>query len=217
VIVLGGRGKSFSAGADLEWMKRAANYDHGRNIEDAQALARMLRTLADSRLATVARVHGTALGGGAGLVSACDFAVATRRAVFGFSEVKLGIIPAVVSPHVIEKIGPARARELFVLGERFDADRAAAIGLISRVVEDEAALDLAIKELVAQIKTSSPGGVNTAKDLVRVVLRGFDDPVRLDQETARWIARARATAEGREGISAFLEKRKPSWVLEPPT
>lgn len=215
VVVLAGRGKSFSAGADLEWMKRAAGYDEARSIEDAGALAKMLRTLSDSNLPTIARVHGAALGGGAGLVAACDIAIASEKAVFGFSEVKLGIIPAVISPHVIQKIGPAKARELFILGERFDAARAHELGLVSRVVADEAALDVAVAETIAQLKTSSPAAINSAKDLVRVVLRGFDEPVKLDQETARWIARARASSDGREGITAFLEKRKPSWVPQP--
>lgn len=213
-LVLGGRGKSFSAGADLEWMKRAASFDEARNLEDAGALARMLRALAASRLPTIARVQGAALGGGAGLVCACDIAIASRRAMFGFSEVKLGIIPAVISPHVVRKLGPARSQELFILGERFDAETAQRYGMVSRVVEDEPALDKAIDETLAQLRTSSPAAINNAKDLVRVVERLIDDPVHMDQETARWIARARQAPDGREGITAFLEKRKPRWVNE---
>jgi methylglutaconyl-CoA hydratase len=211
-IVLGGRGKSFSAGADLEWMKRAAAFDEARNLADAGALARMLRALASSRLPTIARVQGAALGGGAGLVCACDIAIASRRALFGFSEVKLGIIPAVISPHVIRKLGAARAQELFILGERFDAEAALRFGMVSRVVEDEPALDKAVEETLAQLRTSSPAALASAKDLVRVVTRSLDDPVHVDQETARWIAKARQSADGKEGIGAFLEKRKPRWA-----
>jgi methylglutaconyl-CoA hydratase len=211
-IVLGGRGKSFSAGADLEWMKRAAAFDEARNLEDAGALAHMLRLLAASRLPTIARVQGAALGGGAGLVCACDIAIASKRAVFGFSEVKLGIIPAVISPHVVRKIGSARAQELFIMGERFDADTASRYGMVSQVVEDEPALDAAVESTLEKLHTSSPVAVNNAKDLVRVVERMLDDPQRVDQETARWIARARQAPDGREGIAAFLEKRKPRWA-----
>src|SRR5579872_699812 len=211
-IVLGGRGKSFSAGADLEWMKRAATFDDARNIEDAGNLARMLRSLAASRLPTIARVQGAALGGGCGLACACDIALASKKAVFGFSEVKLGIIPAVISPHVVRKIGAARAQELFILGERFDAEAALRFGMVSRVVEDEAALDQAVEETLEKLRTSSPVAINNAKDLVRVVERLLDDPVHVDQETARWIARARQAPDGREGIAAFLEKRKPKWA-----
>jgi methylglutaconyl-CoA hydratase len=216
VLVLGGRGKSFSAGADLEWMKRAAGYDETKNQEDARALAKMLRALADSRLPTIARVHGAALGGGAGLACACDIALASKKAVFGFSEVKLGIIPAVISPHVVRKIGAARAQELFILGERFDADRAQSYGLVSRVLADDAALDAAVAETVAQLKTSGPGALHMAKNLVRMIEHADGEPPeKLDQETARWIARARSAPEGREGIAAFLEKRKPAWATEP--
>ena len=211
-LVLGGRGKSFSAGADLEWMKRAASYDEAKNLEDAANLARMLRALAASRLPTIARVQGAALGGGAGLVCACDIAIASKKAVFGFSEVKLGIIPAVISPHVVRRLGPARSQELFILGERFDADAAYRFGMVARVVEDEPALDKAVEEMLAQLRSSSPAAINNAKDLVRVVERFEGDPLRVDQETARWIARARQTPDGKEGIAAFLEKRKPRWV-----
>lgn len=210
VVVLGGRGKSFSAGADLGWMKRAAGYDEARNREDARALAHMLRTIAECPLATVARVNGAALGGGAGLVAACDFAFAQKEAIFGFSEVKLGIIPAAISPHVVAKIGPARARELFVTGERFDAKRAASIGLVTKVVAGEKALDKAVEETVQKILTSGPKAVAAAKDLVRFVTHE-PDARKVDEGTASRIAERRASDEGREGIAAFLEKRKPAW------
>src|SRR5262249_40149042 len=149
--------------------------DEEKNVQDAGGLARMLRVLASSPKPTIARVQGAALGGGVGLVAACDLAIAAKRATVGFSEVKLGIIPAVISPHVIRKIGPARARELFVLGERFDSERALALGLLSKVVEDEKALDAAIAETVASLRTSAPGAVAAAKELVDLVVQKLDE------------------------------------------
>lgn len=210
VVLLGGRGKSFSAGADLAWMKRAAASDEAKNLADANALAHMLRTIAESPLVTIARVNGAAIGGGAGLVAACDFAFAKKEAVFGFSEVKLGIIPAAISPHVVAKIGAARARQLFVTGERFDAKKAAAIGLIAKVVTSDKSLDKAIEDTVDQVLTSGPKAVAAAKDLVRFVTHE-PDARKVDAETAKRIAERRASDEGREGIAAFLEKRSPSW------
>jgi len=209
-IVLGGRGRSFSAGADLGWMKRAADWTAAENEADAAKLAAMLRRLAEAPQATIARVQGAALGGGLGLVAACDVAVGLERAKFGFSEVKLGIVPAVIAPHVVEKIGPGRARALFVTGRRFDARTAERVGLLERVVPDEAALDAAVEEVLAEVLTSSPGAVAAAKQLVRDVLtvpRG-----EVDAHTARLIAERRASDDGREGIAAFLEKREPSWA-----
>lgn len=210
VIVLGGRGRSFSAGADLAWMKRAATWTAEQNSADAARLAAMLRALAGSPKVTVARVQGAAVGGGMGLVAACDIALATTRARFGLSEVKLGLIPAVISPHVIEKIGVGRARALFVTGERFDAAFAERIGLVTRVVEDDEALDLAIEQVIAEVRTSGPDAVRAAKELVRVVPTLPEDQV--DAWTAEQIAQRRATPEAREGMSAFLEKRTPPWA-----
>lgn len=212
VIVLGGRGRSFSAGADLGWMKRAATWTTEQNSADASRLADMLRALARSPKVTVARVHGAAVGGGMGLVAACDLAVATMRARFGLSEVKLGLIPAVISPHVIEKIGVGRARALFVTGERFDAVFAERIGLVTRVVEDDEALDLAIEQVITEVRTSGPDAVRAAKELVRVVPTLPEDQV--DAWTAEQIASRRASPEAREGMSAFLEKRPPPWVAQ---
>lgn len=210
VIVLGGRGRSFSAGADLAWMKRAATWTAEQNSADAARLAAMLRSLSASPKVTVARVQGAAVGGGMGLVAACDIAIASTRARFGLSEVKLGLIPAVISPHVIEKIGVGRARALFVTGERFDAAFAERIGLVTRVVEDDEALDLAIEQVIAEVRTSGPDAVRAAKELVRVVPTLPEDQV--DAWTAEQIAQRRATPEAREGMSAFLEKRTPPWV-----
>lgn len=211
VIVLGGRGRSFSAGADLEWMRRAATWTVEQNSADAARLAGMLRALASSPKVTVARVHGPAVGGGLGLVAACDLAFATSRARFGLSEVKLGLIPAVISPHVIGKVGPGRARALFVTGERFDAAYAERIGLVTKVVEDEEALDCAIEGVIAEVRTSGPDAVQGAKELVQVVPTLPEDQV--DAWTAEQIARRRAMSEAKEGMAAFLEKRTPSWAV----
>lgn len=211
VIVLGGRGRSFSAGADLEWMRRAAGYTAEQNSADAARLAAMLRALASSPKVTVARVQGAAVGGGMGLVAACDMAIATTRARFGLSEVKLGLIPAVISPHVIGKVGAGRARALFVTGERFDAVQAERMGLVTKVVDDEEALDLAIEQLIAEVRTSGPEAVEAAKELLRIVPTLAEDQV--DGWTAEQIARRRATPEAREGMAAFLEKRPPTWAV----
>jgi methylglutaconyl-CoA hydratase len=211
VIVLGGRGRSFSAGADLEWMKRAAGYTAEQNSADASRLAGMLRALASSPKVTVARVQGAAVGGGMGLVAACDIAIASTRARFGLSEVKLGLIPAVISPHVINKVGVGRARALFVTGERFDAVQAERMGLVNKVVEDEEALDLAIEQVITEVRTSGPEAVEAAKELLRIVPTLPEDQV--DGWTAEQIAQRRATPEAREGMAAFLEKRTPRWAV----
>jgi methylglutaconyl-CoA hydratase len=210
-IVLASEGRSFSAGADLKWMREAAG-SPGSDVKtaDVQGLAGMLRRLETSPKATVARVQGTALGGGLGLISACDVSIAVARAKFGFSEVNLGLIPAVISPHVISKIGPGHARHLFVTGARFDAVHAERMGLISKVVDDEAALDDAIKHVLHQVGTSAPGAVARAKELIRQVT-SLPTPEEVDAYTAEQIALCRSSDEGREGIAAFLEKRPPSW------
>jgi methylglutaconyl-CoA hydratase len=213
-IVIGGRGKSFSAGADLNWMRGAADYSEEDNRADAGRLAKMLRTLSSCRQVTIARVHGAALGGGLGLVVACDVSIAAERASMGFSEVKLGLLPAVISPYVIERVGPGRARELFVTGERVRAARAAELGLISQVVADEAALDAAIDALVEQVRANSPDAIAQSKELVQgVIARAGAGPDEVDAYTAEHIARARASDHGKEGLTAFLEKRPPGWAL----
>lgn len=216
VIVLGGRGKSFSAGADLNWMKSAGQTSEEENVADAGRLAGMLRRLASAPQVTIARVQGAALGGGLGLVAACDLAIAVERATFGFSEVKLGLIPAVISPHVIRKIGPGRAQALFVTGERFKGQAAFRHGLVSQVVADEEALDAALDEVLSQVLANAPEAIAKSKELVAEVTRllAAGDLSAVDSYTARAIAGRRASAEGREGISAFLEKRSPSWKLE---
>jgi methylglutaconyl-CoA hydratase len=213
VVFVRGRGGLFSAGADLDWMREAADLSEGENHEDAMAMARMLKQLYDLRPLTVALVEGGAFGGGAGLVAACDMAIATSDARFAFSEVKLGLLPATVSPYVVEAIGPRRARSLFATARGFDAAFAERIGLIDQVVADTAALEAIQADLAAQILACAPGAVGDAKALVAYVAeRPIDHGVM--EETARRIAHARVSDEGHEGIAAFLEKRKPGWAEE---
>ena len=210
VVVLAGRGKSFSAGADLNWMKRAANNGIDDNLNDARALACMLRTLAEMKKPTIARVQGAALGGGMGLASACDVAVASTKAVFATSEVKFGIIPSAISPYVLRAIGARQATRYFQSAERIDAARAREIGLVHETVEPDQ-LDAKVQEIVTALLQGGPLSQAAAKDLIRAV---DGQPVNetLVEETAHRIAHLRATPEAREGISAFLEKRSPNWM-----
>ncbi len=213
VVVLAGEGKSFSAGADLDWMRRAAGFREEENLRDAAAAAALWRAVAECPKPVVARVHGNAFGGGAGLVAASDIAVASEQAMFGFTEVRLGLVPATVAPHVVEKIGPGRALPLFLTGERFDAQKALSIGLVHQVVPD-AEMDVAVGTVVDQLLSAGPNALRWCKQLVRRV--ASEDRTRIDEYTAALIASARAGAEGREGIAAFLEKRKPLWTLPSP-
>jgi methylglutaconyl-CoA hydratase len=209
VVVLAGRGKSFSAGADLAWMKRAAGYTVEENLADAGALAAMLRTLADMKKPTVARVQGAALGGGTGLTAACDIAIASSAAVFATSEVKFGIIPSAISPYVLRAIGPRQALRYFQSAERFDAARARELGLVHEVVAPDA-LDAKVAEVVASLLQCGPKAQGAAKDLIRAVAhQPIGDAVVAD--TVQRIAHLRATQEAREGVAAFLEKRAPDW------
>ncbi len=210
VVVLAGRGKSFSAGADLNWMKRAANNGIDDNLNDARALARMLRTLAEMKKPTIARVQGAALGGGMGLASACDIAVASTKAVFATSEVKFGIIPSAISPYVLRAIGARQATRYFQSAERIDAARAREIGLVHEAVEPEQ-LDAKVLEIANALLQGGPCAQASAKDLIRAV-DGQQVNDTLVEETAHRIAHLRATPEAREGISAFLEKRSPNWM-----
>lgn len=208
-VVLAGRGKSFSAGADLAWMKRAANYTVEENLADAGALAAMLRTLANMKKPTVARVQGAALGGGTGLTAACDIAIASSAAVFATSEVKFGIIPSAISPYVLRAIGPRQALRYFQSAERFDAARARELGLVHEVVAPEA-LDAKVAEVVASLLQCGPKAQAAAKDLIRAVAhQPIGDAVVAD--TVQRIAHLRATPEAKEGVAAFLEKRTPDW------
>lgn len=207
-VVLQSEGDVFCAGADLEWMKRKANASREENLADARALAAMYASLADVPVPLLVRVQGPALGGGAGLVAVADIAIAAEEAWFGFTEVRVGIIPAVVSPYVVRRIGPARATALFTTGERLDARRAYELGLIDRVAP-RAELDAAVDATLAAILTSAPNGVRAAKRLVREVTGRRPEDVR--ERTVETIADVRATEEGREGFDAFLEKRPPRW------
>jgi methylglutaconyl-CoA hydratase len=205
-VVLAARGKSFSAGADLNWMRRMGGYSHEENIADAMALAGLLRTLDELPKPTIARVQGPAYGGGVGLVAACDIAIAAETARFALTEVKLGLIPAVISPHVLAAIGPRQARRYFVSGEVFDADEAHRIGLVHRVVGADD-LDAAVAGMLKNLAGNGRRAMAEVKQLIRAVTgRPIDEAVMRD--TAERIARARASDEGRERITAFLEKRK---------
>ncbi|HEX7045123.1 MAG TPA: enoyl-CoA hydratase/isomerase family protein [Burkholderiales bacterium] len=209
VVVLAGRGKSFSAGADLNWMKRAAQASAEDNRREARALSKMFDTLHRLPKPTIARVHGAALGGGVGLTAACDIAVASTRASFATTEVRLGIIPAVISPYVVAAIGRRAAQRYFLTAERFDAVEAHRLGLVHLVCE-EAALDATIAGLVDALLAGGPHAQAAAKELLdHVAARPIDEAVR--EDTAQRIAVVRATAEAKEGIGAFLEKRKPRW------
>jgi methylglutaconyl-CoA hydratase len=198
-VVLAGDGQSFCAGADIEWQRSAIDLSLDENAEDALRLYRMCEAIDHCPAPVVARVHGYALGGGSGLVACADIALAAPDTVFGFSEVKLGIIPAVISPFVLPKIG-AHARRYFLTGERFDADTALRIGLISEIATP---LDDAVNRVVAELLSSGPEAVREAKRLIR------DRPA--GTETAQIAARLRAGPEGQEGLRAFLDRREPGW------
>jgi methylglutaconyl-CoA hydratase len=212
VVVLAGRGKSFSAGADLNWMKRAAHNGLDDNLADARALAGMLRTLAEMNKPTIARIQGASLGGGTGLAAACDIAVASKQAVFATSEVKFGIIPAAISPYVIRAIGARQATRYFQSGERIDAARARDIGLVHETVDAEQ-LDTKVQEIAAALIHGGPLAQAAAKQLIRAVA---NQPINhsLVEDTAHRIAHLRATPEAQEGIAAFLDKRSPNWIGE---
>jgi methylglutaconyl-CoA hydratase len=209
-IVLAANGKSFSAGADLNWMKRMARYSEGENLRDAVGLADLMHTISVLPKPAIARVQGPAYGGGVGLVACCDIAVGSHAAMFSLSEVRLGLIPAVISPHVIAAIGERQARRYFLTAERFDAAEAQRIGLLHLVVE-EAQLDAAVNGVVEHLLKGGPKALAAAKDLIAAVANRPIDR-RLVEDTADRIARIRVTAEGREGITAFLEKRAPGWT-----
>jgi len=211
VVFLRGAGGTFSAGADLEWMRDAVERSEADNRDDAMQMAKMLKSLWDIPALTVALVEGGAFGGGAGLAAACDMAISTADAKFSFSEVRLGIIAATISPYVVAAIGPRNARALFATGQVFDAAHAEKIGLVSEVVADAAALDAARDAIAAQIMACGPIAVAESKRLVEDVRHRPIDEVM--EETARRIARARVSEEGQEGVRAFLEKRKPSWFV----
>ena len=209
VAVLRGEGTHFCAGADLTWMSKMVSYSHAENVRDAKAMAAMFQALDTLPIPLIGRIHGAALGGGAGLAAVCDIVVASDTAQFGFTEAKLGILPAVISPFTVAKIGPSAARELFLTGARFGAARAREIGLVHAVCP-EAAMDTTIDGYVRELLTSAPGAVSAAKALIaQVAGRTAPDVADLTAET---IARHRVGAEGQSGMRAFLDKRPAPWT-----
>ncbi len=201
VVVLSGEGESFCAGADVEWMRASIDLSYEENVQDARRLRHMLETVDACPAPVVARVHGHALGGGCGLVACADIAIAAEDTQFAFSEVKLGIVPSVISPFALGKIGPSAARRYFVTGERFDAQTALRIGLVHEVAADP---DAALKHVLDELKSAGPEATRHAKRLVLERPEGL--------ATERRIAERRASEEGQEGLKAFLEKRKPGWI-----
>lgn len=208
VAVMAGAGKVFSAGADITWMANALTYTHDENVRDANAAARMFAALDTLPVPLIGRIHGAALGGGAGLAAVCDIVIADEEAVFGFTEVKLGILPAVISPYALAKIGRSAAREFFLTGMRFGCARAREIGLVHVIVPADQ-LDAHVDLYVNEFLSAGPDAISTAKALIpRVWARGAFDAAGL---TAEAIAARRVSQEGQEGLRAFLEKRKASW------
>lgn len=212
VVVLTGKGRSFCAGADLNWMRRVKDYSYEENLAESRRLADLMYAIYTLPMPTIARVNGAAIGGGTGLLAACDVIIVAETAKFSLSEVKLGLVPAVISPYVIRRVGESRCRQLMLTGERFKADRAQRYGLVNTVVPIED-LDEAVEERVAQLLTSGPEALKTCKELLhRVPLMDFQEA---RDYTAEVIARLRISPEGQEGMAAFLDKRKPSWNRQP--
>jgi methylglutaconyl-CoA hydratase len=208
-IVLSGEGKAFCGGADIAWMRASLELGWEGNLEDARALSRMFRAIDRSAKPTIAKIHGAALGGGAGLAAVCDIAIAADDTIFGFTETKLGILPAVIAPFVLAKIGRSHARALALTGERFGARHALAIGLVHEVVPADG-LDGAVARICREFESASPSAIAAAKALFAAVEEtSYDDSLEL---TARAIAAQRTSAEGQEGLRAFLERRPAAWT-----
>ena len=209
VAVISGAGKAFCAGADLNWMSKMVSYSREENVADARAMAAMFDALDTLPIPLVGRVHGAALGGGVGLAAVCDIVVAAEDAIFGFTEAKLGILPAVISPFAIRKIGISAARELFLTASRFSAARAKEVGLVHAVVP-AAQLDVTVDDYVRELLTSAPGAIAAAKRLIKAVAgRPTGEVASL---TAEAIAEQRVSAEGQDGMRAFLQKTKAGWL-----
>lgn len=210
VVVLAAEGRSFSAGGDLAWMQRMADFDHAHNVEDARALANMLQALKTLPQPTIARVQGAAFGGAVGLIACCDIAIAVASARFGLTETRIGLIPATIGPHVIEALGPRWARRLFLTAERFDATLAQEIGLVHELCPPED-LDIRIEACLADLLANSPRALRAAKQLCADLLyKSVDEGVLSD--TSERIADLRVSTEGQEGLRSFLEKRSPAWT-----
>lgn len=211
VIVLTGEGKSFCAGADLNWMRKVKDYSYEKNLEEALALAKLFYLIYTMPLPVIGRINGAAIGGGTGFVAVCDIAIAAESAKFSFSEVKIGVVPACIGPYVIRKIGEGKAREFFISGERLSAAEAYRIGLVNRYYPDNQ-LDAEVAKLVETILSSGPEAVKMAKELIADV--PLMKPEEFKSYTAEMIAKLRKSDEGQEGMDAFLNKRKPKWVIE---
>lgn len=211
VVVITGEGKSFCAGADLNWMRRVKDYSFEKNLEESLALADLFALIYNLRIPVIGRINGAAIGGGTGFVAVCDIAVAAESARFSFSEVKIGVVPACIGPYVIKKIGEGKAREFFISGERLSAAEACRIGLVNRYYPDDQ-YDSEINKLVKTILSSGPNAVAMAKKLISEVPSMTPDQYK--PYTAEMIAKLRKSDEGQEGMDAFLNKRKPNWVKE---
>ena len=212
IMLLQSEGKSFSAGADLGWMKRMARYSYQQNLSDAHALAAMLKALHQMPIPTIARVQGAAFGGALGLISCCDIAVASSKASFALSEVKIGLVPSTISPYVIAAIGERHAKRYFMTAERFDANTALQISLVHEAVE-ERFLDDKVEQLITMILSNGPEAVVAAKQLVFAISGKAIDST-LIKHTCEVIAGIRVSAQGQEGLNAFLDKRKPHWLKD---
>lgn len=210
VVVISASGKSFSAGADLHWMRRTAGYSELENLEDARRLAGLMSTLRRMGKPTVARVQGSAFGGGVGLVACCDIVLASENARFALTEVKLGLIPAVISPYVSRAMGERHARRYMLTGERFSAEEACRLGLVHEVVA-ESMLDERVQAVISVLLENGPEAMGAVKSLLERVAGGPADEAMIE-DTARRIAEVRAGREGKEGVTAFLEKRRPRWT-----
>jgi len=212
-IVLTGEGASFSAGADLNWMKKMIHYTHDQNIQDSRKLFDMVNTISECGIAVIGRINGPAIGGGAGLVSVCDIALAVRTAIFGFTEVKLGLLPAVISPFVMNKIGRGHCARYFLTAEKFGATEAMRIGLVQDCADTIEELDNKVDAILKEIKGNSPSAMKACKKLMRKVATSCTQPHSLKNDLVSEIAKARVSEEGQEGLAAFLERRKSKWVI----
>jgi len=211
VVVLTGEGESFSAGADINWMRKVKDYSFEENLKNSLKLADLFYFVYSLPKPTIARVNGIAIGGGTGLVAVCDIAIASSVAKFSFSEVKLGLVPACISPYVIRKCGEGRTREFFLTGERLSAEKALSAGLVNQVVPPEE-LDEAVEDLVSQLLSSGPQAIGVCKELLgNVPSLSFEEA---KEYTARVLSGLRISDEGQEGTKAFLEKRKPKWNIK---
>ncbi|MCR9205235.1 MAG: enoyl-CoA hydratase-related protein [Halobacteriovoraceae bacterium] len=211
LLILSGEGKSFCAGADLNWMKAMKNYSDEENYEDSVKLSNLFSTLNDCPFPVIAKINGATLGGGTGLIAACDFVIAAEEARFGFTEVGLGLVPAVISPYVVNKIGESFARAYFLSGERFDAYEALRMNLVHKVVS-LSDLNQAVEKQVERFLRAGPQAAREAKTLIKGVFKREPHSENLRDFTCKTIARVRTTPEGQEGMTALLEKRKPKWI-----